>query len=79
VLIVEWLIFGFRAADEAAVAETDVVDKSLPAEKYYLPGSIGNRTVLGYVRHGDLRLTVGQVAREDRVPSWGVPCRHRFT
>jgi hypothetical protein len=63
VLVVEGLVFGFRAADEAAIADAEVVDKSLRAEKDDLAGSIDDRTVLDHVRHDDLPLTASQLAR----------------
>src|SRR5262249_43490305 len=67
VLVIERLVFRSRAADEAAIAQADVINKSLGAEKDHLPGSIDDRAVLGYVRHvDDLWLTVRQVAHASR-------------
>jgi hypothetical protein len=54
VLVVERLLFGSRAADEAAIAQTDVVDEALRAEENYLSGSVNNRAIFGHVRHSDL-------------------------
>jgi hypothetical protein len=51
---VKRLVFRSRAADEAAFAQTDVVDEALSAEENYLSGSINDRAVFSHVRHSDL-------------------------
>jgi isocitrate/isopropylmalate dehydrogenase len=61
VLVVERLLFGSRAADEAAIAQTGVVDEALRAEENYLSGSINDRAVFSHIRHSNLCLMAAKV------------------